>query len=782
MAFSVSQQTPAKPSSRQFLEYLITKNILKPGFRSVLKNRDLSQIDQYLVSKNIIRENQLPQLYADYYGIPYIELNSVGLNKEAAKLIPQDVARKYLVVAYDMRGKDIYIAIGRPAMLQTSAPSALLRLRQQKGLDIHLAITTKQEIYSAFDQVYGANEQIEKTRVAPSLPERPNPPVRKEVLKESTDRLKTVNLTSMKIPPEILGRVPYNVATKYQLVVFGSNMHRGEFEPPLIQIGIVNPHDMRVREILAYIEQKNKVLVDPYKIDRLSLDSALSQYPPSAKINPVTPAAIKSAEAIPPKVSVAAPVVPTVEQQPVPTATPAEPTEEGIVLTEKDIENKITTETKELEGSESPLDTQNLDKLLKKPVISSNELAEVIKGGVVPEIISALLFLAIRMKASDVHIEAQRSAVRFRYRIDGILHDIISAPNFLHAPLISRIKILSKMKIDEQRVPQDGRFDVTIDQRQVDLRVSTLPTVFGEKIVMRLLDKSAALKSLEQLGITESNFDILVENISKPYGIILSTGPTGSGKTTTLYAILNRISKPGVNIVTLEDPVEYELPGVNQAQVKPQIGFTFADGLRSVLRQDPNVIMVGEIRDLETAAMATHSALTGHLVLSTLHTNDAAGALPRLINMGVEPFLITSSVNAVIGQRLVRKICDNCRGQTEIPQAVKTFIKRQLSEIPSGQLKDIDLEQLTFYKGGGCDQCTNGYNGRIGIYEVLAMNEEVEDLAVRKAPANDIKAAAIKNGMITMIQDGFIKALKGITTIDEVMRVTTASIKDAPTA
>jgi len=600
-----------------------------------------------------------------------------------------------------------------------------------------------------------------------------------------------ISLAGMKIPPETLSRIPYGVAKKYQLVVFGTNMHRGELEPPLIQIGVVNPNDIRTREILAYIEQKNKVLVDPYKISPDSLAIALEQYPESSKIRAVPEKIEKkfqpppSVKPTPPPPTQQNPIVKPPENQKPPAEVPQmaikEGVDQGIVLTEKDIESKISTDAKELEEAQKPFDTQDLDRLLKSPVNNSNDLAQIIKGGVVPEIISALLFLAIRMKASDVHVEAQRDTVRFRYRIDGILHDIITTPSFLHAPLVSRIKILSKMKIDEQRVPQDGRFDVVIDKRQVDLRVSTLPTVFGEKIVMRLLDKSLALKSLEQLGITESNFDVLVENINKPYGIILSTGPTGSGKTTTLYSILNRISQPGVNIVTLEDPVEYELPGVNQAQVKPQIGFTFADGLRSVLRQDPNIIMVGEIRDLETAAMATHSALTGHLVLSTLHTNDAAGALPRLINMGVEPFLITSSINAVIGQRLVRKVCDNCRAVTDIPQAVKTYIKKQLSELPSGQMTNINLEQLTFYKGGGCDQCTNGYTGRIGIYEVLAMNDDVEDLAVRKVPASEIKKVAIKNGMITMIQDGFIKALKGITTVDEVMRVTTASIKDAPT-
>ncbi len=384
------------------------------------------------------------------------------------------------------------------------------------------------------------------------------------------------------------------------------------------------------------------------------------------------------------------------------------------------------------------------------------------------------------MKASDVHVEAEQEMVRVRFRVDGILHDVIRAPHFLHAPLISRIKILSKMKIDEQRVPQDGRFDVVIDNRQVDLRVSTLPTVHGEKIVMRLLDKSEGVLTLEQLGVTGTNFDRLIENINKPYGIILSTGPTGSGKSTTLYAVLTRISKPGVNIITLEDPVEYELPGINQAQVKPGIGFTFAEGLRSVLRQDPNVIMVGEVRDLETAAMATHAALTGHLVLSTLHTNDSAGALPRLINMGVEPFLITSSVNAVVGQRLVRKICDNCKKKTEIPPAVLRHVKKDLEALPTGKLKNIDLESLIFYKGAGCSQCTDGYRGRIGIYEVLTMSEKIEALAVAKAPASEIKKTAIEGGMITMSQDGLIKALKGITTIDEVLRVTTTQIKELP--
>ena len=822
MAFSVAQRPPVKASGKQFIEFLIARGRIRPGFRSVLRNRDLPQVNQYLISKNLVGKEELQKLYADYYGLPYITLSDTPLRKEVINFIPEEVARKYQVIAYGLNGKDINIAIGRPAMLQQTAPGALLKLRQQKGLDIHLAITEPAQVRAVIDKAYGSRPLPDLGQLKTSKDEkkedqehhRQSAPVKalnkRDLIKEVDPRQKTVDLTSLKVPPEILARIPFQVAKKYKIIVFGSNMHRGKYEPPLIQIGVVNPDNFHTKEILAYIAQKNKVLVDSYLITEDSWRAALDRYPktsertgdikvaPEAKIKtdaePIRPKSksipsISPPPAVPPPKKIEPSPGPKTEKILKPAETDiARPAisvstipSEGLVLSEGDIINKPSNETDIKDSdAENPFADQDLDKLLKSPVESPQALAEVIKRGVIPEIISALLFLAIRMKASDIHIESQKKIVRFRYRIDGILHDIISTPHFMHAPLISRIKILSKMKIDEQRVPQDGRFDVIINKRQVDLRVSTLPTIYGEKIVMRLLDKSSALRSLEQLGVTESNFDKLIESIDKPYGIILSTGPTGSGKTTTLYAILNRISKPGVNIVTLEDPVEYELPGVNQSQVMPQIGFSFAEGLRSVLRQDPNIIMVGEIRDLETAAMATHSALTGHLVLSTLHTNDATGALPRLINMGVEPFLITSSINAVVGQRLVRKVCDNCREKAEIPPAVKTYVKGELARIPSGQLKELDLEQLVFYKGGGCDNCTNGYSGRIGIFEVMVMSGQIEDLAIKKAPASEIREAAVKDGMITMLQDGLVKALKGITTVDEVMRVTTSSIKDAP--
>ncbi len=348
---------------------------------------------------------------------------------------------------------------------------------------------------------------------------------------------------------------------------------------------------------------------------------------------------------------------------------------------------------------------------------------------------------------------------------------MVKVPRYFRNALISRVKILSQMKIDEQRVPQDGRFEVNFHNHGIDVRVSTLPTVHGEKVVMRLLDKDAGIMTLEELGITGHSFDMLVKAINKPYGVILSTGPTGSGKTTTLYAILNRIAHPDINVVTLEDPVEYEIPGINQSQVKPTIGYTFAEGLRAVLRQDPNVIMVGEIRDVETASMVTHAALTGHLVLSTLHTNDAAGALPRLINMGVEPFLITSSTNAIIAQRLVRKLCVACRQQIELPPAMMETIKAELAKIKGTPIPDE--RSFVFYQAVGCGECKDGYSGRIGIFEILVMSDTIESLVVSRQPSNAIAQAATNEGMLTLRQDGILKALRGITSIDEVWRVTT---------
>ena len=418
------------------------------------------------------------------------------------------------------------------------------------------------------------------------------------------------------------------------------------------------------------------------------------------------------------------------------------------------------------------LEANDLGNLLDKDIVTENDLLEVAQQGYVPKIVAAVVNYALNKKASDIHIEPQSKSVRVRCRIDGVLTDSVKMQITLHPAIVSRIKILSKLKIDETRIPQDGRFNVVFKEREVDVRVSCLPTVHGEKVVMRILDKSQKVLSLEDLGMYGSAFDKTIESIKKPWGIILVTGPTGSGKSTTLNAILSRLNQPGINIITLEDPVEYETPGLNQCQVKPDIGFTFASGLRSVLRQDPNIIMVGEVRDAETASMSTHAALTGHLVLTTLHTNDTAGSLPRLINMGVEPFLITSAVDLVIAQRLVRLICPKCKEEIKIPPKLVDEIKRELDKIPQNNISDRARipKELKFFYGRGCNECTGGYKGRIGMFEVMRMTPKIEDLAVSRRPSNEIFEASKEDGMITLKQDGILIALAGYTTIDEVLQ------------
>lgn len=394
----------------------------------------------------------------------------------------------------------------------------------------------------------------------------------------------------------------------------------------------------------------------------------------------------------------------------------------------------------------------------------------VIKEAPIAKIVNTILEFAVRSRASDIHIEALESKTRVRYRIDGILQEKLSLPKSIHESLVSRIKIISQMKIDEKRIPQDGRFSYKLGVEEVDLRVSTLPTVHGEKVVMRLLKKTGGLPSLSDLGLRGSQFNDLQEAISKPYGIILVTGPTGSGKTTTLYSILTNLNKPGVNIVTLEDPVEYQIPGINQVQINAQAGLTFASGLRAFLRQDPNIILVGEIRDKETTQLAIQAALTGHLVFSTLHTNDAATAIPRLIDLGGEPFLIASILNASLAQRICRRICSYCKKPYNPPVEIQNDIKQVLGDFLPKQYQGN--EQLTLYKGEGCNECNgSGYLGRVGIYEVLKISNLVNKMILKEASAKEIQEQARTEGMIGMKQDGYLKSLEGVTTIEEILRV-----------
>lgn len=402
----------------------------------------------------------------------------------------------------------------------------------------------------------------------------------------------------------------------------------------------------------------------------------------------------------------------------------------------------------------------------------AGKLGEVIREAPIAQIVSAILEQAIRLRASDVHIEPQIGDTRVRYRVDGILEDRLSLPKKLHDAVISRIKILADMKIDEKRIPQDGRFNFKMGEDEVDLRVSTLPTVHREKVVMRLLKKSGGIPTLPELGLRGLALKNLETSILRPHGIILVTGPTGSGKTTTLYAVLAKLNNARVNILTLEDPVEYQIAGVNQVQINPGAGLTFATGLRSFLRQDPNIILVGEVRDNETTELAIQAALTGHLVFSTLHTNNAAGAIPRLLDLGAEPFLVASALNAIVGQRIARRICAPCKEEYVPDQAVIDDIKKTLGTLipPTHPMK--------LYRGTGkvngqpCPDCSeSGYHGRLGIFEVFPVSDAISKLTLSRATMKDIEQQAIGEGMITMKQDGYLKALEGATTLEEVLRV-----------
>jgi len=401
-------------------------------------------------------------------------------------------------------------------------------------------------------------------------------------------------------------------------------------------------------------------------------------------------------------------------------------------------------------------------------------LQNAILGGNIPQLVLNTISYALDMRSSDIHIEPLENTVRVRYRIDGVCRKIVEYPTNIHPAVVSRVKIMSNLKIDEQRIPQDGRSTVTTrDGREMDLRISTLPTVNGEKIVMRIQDKSREIPDLPGLGLEGNSLRFIEESIQSPNGIILNTGPTGSGKTTTLYSCLNRLNKIDVNILTIEDPVEIQVDGLNQSQVHPDINYTFAFGMRTGLRQDPDIIMVGEIRDKETVDTAIEASLTGHLVLSTIHTNSAVETLTRIDNMGVQPFLMASTIECIIAQRLVRRICEHCKMEDSVdPSLVEHIKKVAMSVHPDEKVDPALIQGMKFYRGKGCEQCDNtGYKGRVGLYEVMKMNNELRKAILRRADTLEIEDIAKKSGMVSLEQAGVIQALKGATTIEEVYSV-----------
>ncbi|RLC38252.1 hypothetical protein DRH27_02725 [Candidatus Falkowbacteria bacterium] len=424
----------------------------------------------------------------------------------------------------------------------------------------------------------------------------------------------------------------------------------------------------------------------------------------------------------------------------------------------------------------SALETRAEEEVVVAEEKDERELNEITKSAPVAKIVSVVIRHAVEGGASDIHVEPSRKESRVRYRIDGILHTSLVLPRSVHDALVARIKVMANLKLDETRIPQDGRIRLVFNDKDYDFRVSILPLIGAEKVVMRILEASKQPPTLEELGYEGIQLEVIQKNLKKTEGLLLATGPTGSGKSTTLFSILHIINKEEINIVTLEDPVEYQVKGISQSQIKPDIGYTFASGLRSFMRQDPDVIMVGEIRDEETAELAIHSALTGHFVISTLHTTSAAGAIPRLVDMNVEAFLLGSTLHTVIAQRLARKICSHCKEEVKIPDEQLKKIKAEIEDVGidyiKSMVKDFNPEKMVFYKGKGCPRCGNsGYSGRVALSEVLDINDQLKEFIIEGKKHLSIKEIKSSQKFVKIKQDGFIKVLQGKTTMQEVLRV-----------
>lgn len=531
-------------------------------------------------------------------------------------------------------------------------------------------------------------------------------------LTAQANRVQYANLNKLLVPLEILNIIPKELAKRYMAVPFGET--RGK-----LAVGMLDSTNVQA---IDFIARKIGRPIAPYMVSESSVNHILDQY-------------------------------------------------------RADVSKEVSAVIGTVKDMKAPG---------SKGAKSKNKVENLVQDAPITRALNTILDYAVQSRASDIHIEPHEKELKVRLRVDGILQDTMTLPKEVEPALISRIKILSNLKIDEHRVPQDGQFQFVSSGRDIDTRVAIAPVVHGEQVVIRLLDQMGAVLTLDALGFKGPALLRIQAGMKTPHGMTLSTGPTGAGKSTTLYALVEQVKNIAINIVTLEDPVEYKMEGINQMQVNADVGLTFASGLRSILRQDPNVIMVGEIRDHETADLAVQAALTGHVVLSTLHTNSAAGVLPRMLDMGVEPFLIASTVNTVIGQRLVRRICDKCTESFESTPTQTQSIQSSLAKILPNEKANVDeiakylgYETLplakqnayTLYRGRGCNECKAGFKGRLGIYEVFTMSEAMEKLLATRATTSQIQEQAQDDGMITMKQDGYLKALAGLTTLEEVARV-----------
>jgi type IV pilus assembly protein PilB len=563
--------------------------------------------------------------------------------------------------------------------------------------------------------------------------------VSEEVIADVLSRqygVRTINLDLFEIEQEVLRLVPGEVARKFDVIPVARN-------GATLILAMADPTNVFALDDIKFMTGLN---IEPVIAMEGSIQRAITKYYGSKEIQLVNAEVLEEFDFKPTKA--------------------LDSGTNGRTSTEQKISEEelgVSVDILRFENEKEDLEVLKED----NEEIDVSRLMEESEDSSIVKLANVLIVDAVRRGASDIHIEPYEKDFRVRFRIDGVLYDIMHPPLKVRDALVSRLKIMAKLDISEKRLPQDGRIKIKmkIDQRsrELDLRVSTLPTLFGEKVVLRLLDKSKLMLDMTKLGFEPKSLEIFKRNIQKPYGMVLVTGPTGSGKTNTLYSALQALNTPETNIMTAEDPVEFNLPGINQVQIKEQIGLTFAAALRAFLRQDPNIILVGEIRDFETAEIAIKAALTGHLVLSTLHTNDAPSTISRLVNMGIEPYLVATSVNMIQAQRLVRRICTNCKEEVEVKPEVLVSIG----------FSEEEANTLKVYHGKGCKVCNGtGYKGRIGLYEVMEMDDELRELVVIGATAMDLRRKAIENGMITLRQSGLCKIREGITTIEEVVRET----------
>ena len=509
-------------------------------------------------------------------------------------------------------------------------------------------------------------------------------------------------------PFDILKKIPEEAARHYRFVPLG-------MKDDFLEVGVVNPADIEAKRALQFIVSRTNLPVKTFIISEDDLETVLEEY--------------------------------------------------------KGLGGEVSRALGDLEMELSDISSTAATATMQKELSSGGSKdSKIVEDAPVTKVVAVILRHALEGNASDIHIEAVSDRVKIRFRVDGVMYTSIVLPLTIHEAIVSRIKILTDMKIDEKRKPQDGRFEARIEGRDIDFRVSTFPSFFGEKVVIRILDREKGVKTLEELGLSEDHLKVVREMIKKPYGLILLTGPTGSGKTTTLYAMLKELDREANNVVSLEDPIEYNIEGVNQSQVRSEIGYDFASGLRTILRQDPDIIMVGEIRDKETAAMAIHAALTGHLVLSTLHTNNAAGVVPRLVDMGIDPYLIAPTLLMVIGQRLVRKLCPDSRREKILEGAFKEIAQNELKNMPDEARKKItSFDRI--YEGVSSPSCPMGSKGRMGIFEVLYKTSALESLILTKPSEQDILKESRKQGMTTIKEDGLIKMLNGFISFDEFLKL-----------